>query len=307
MKAVALVPLAVMNSTIKPMLEYECARNRIKLEFHCVTHSCKEYARLVRENRNVIAWNCRMTHRWMTQFKNNILYIENSILKQQTGAFVDHRGFFDNSNLCRRQDWRRDYPVDLGAFTKRNFGWSPFEGGNPDGPVLVCLQNKADCNLRQQFPASGAEEDKVAAFLEMLQRHLPMGRRVVIRPNPRFLDFWKDGSYTIRGDWEVDWSGDFYQVIKGCSALITVNSSTASEAATLGVPVATLGTGAFTGSGATFECGDDPSRLSNFYNWKPDYDSVTRYAKAILGGHYLSYRDPDIQNHELRSWIEAAF
>lgn len=309
MKAVALVTQSVLQSAIKPLLERRCAETGIELSFYNVTESCAKYSELYRSHRNVITWNCRMPHDWSTRWNNNVLYVENSLLWQRAGIFIDRGGFFSRSNLCRKQTWQDSYDVDLNDFTQQNFKWKALSGGDPSGPILVCLQNTHDCNLQLEFPLGNPHKDKIAATLELLYKHLPPNRNIIIRPHPRFLDYWKEhvGSYRLRSDWRVDWSGDFYSLLPTCSTLVTVNSTCASEAVSLGLPVATLGVGAFTGSGATLDCSAEPRLLRQLGQWQPDLTACRRYVEAILGRHYLSYSKPMGGNAELEAWLRAAF
>lgn len=308
-KAVALVTESVIKSGLHQFLTDQCSERGIALTFYNVTESCARYSELFRSHRNVITWNCRMPHDWMAKHGNNVLYVENSLLWQRAGVFIDKGGFFSHSNLCRNRSWEQDHAVDLAAFTRQHFGWEPLAGGNPDGPILVCLQSTFDSNLKQEFPLGVSADDKVAATLAILFDHMPTDRQIIIRPNPRFIDHWHANhlTYKIRPEWQVSWEGQFHSILPTCSALVTVNSTCASEAATLGLLVATLGTGAFTGSGATLECATDPSRLGQLLQWQPDHTACRRYAEAILGRHFLSYSDPQPGNAELEAWLRAAF
>lgn len=307
--AVALVTESVLQSPIRPILELECYQNGISLLWHCVTHDCSHYAKLFRQHRNVIGWNVKLSHRWMTQWDRNVLFIENSLLSQGSGAFVDHGGFFSHSNLCVLQTWMHEYSVDLAAFTKANFRWEPMAGGNPDGPILACLQHQKDSNLNSEFPLAKEAPDKVGAFIDILREYLPSDREVILRPHPRFIPAWEEGlpSYNIDPRWKVSWSENFYDLLPQCAALVTVNSTCASEALSLGIPVATLGMGAFSGTEATLECFHDPRLIGGILDWKPDRWRCERYCKAILGRHYLSYTKPDPKNAEIQAWIRAAF
>lgn len=307
-KAVALVAQAITHSKLRQRLERACEREGVALEFHCTTGGLPEYKDLFKANRNVITWNCRMPHWWMRRWGGNILFVENSLLKQRAGAFVDHGGYFANSNLCRRRTWEQDHPVNLDAFTREWFDWGAMAYKQHEGPVLVCLQNSLDCNITQQFPYAEKRKDKTNAFLELLYNHLPRGRQIIIRPNPRFIEDWnavKD-EVTWRDDWTLDFEGNFHAILPKFSALIVVNSTCASEAATFGMPVAVMGTGAWSGSGAVYECADDPSRLASFYDWEPDPDKCTRYAQAVIGRHFMAYdSEIDMPNVELERWLAA--
>lgn len=307
-KAIALVPQAVLQSPLRVYLEWACAKRGINLEFYNVTDGTQRYSELFRSHRNVITWNCRMTDKWMKWHGENVLYIENSLLHQPSGIFIDHGGFFSNSNLRKQRSWELPSFCDLEGFTTRNFGWRAMDGGNANGPILVALQRSSDSNMQQEFPLGASHQDRTGAFIQLLKSHLPLGKKVTVRPNPRFLKEWNEGlpSYDLPKDWEVNHEGKFYEVLPKCSALVTVNSTCANEAVTLGVPVAVLGTGNFTGSGAVLECHEKPENLQCLSDYTPDYGRCLDYSRAILARHFLPYqkRDDDT-NPQLELWLNA--
>jgi hypothetical protein len=306
MKAIALVTQSVIQSRIKPWMEAACARRGVELTFRNVTESTKDYTALFKAHRNIITWNCRMPHNWMRKWGGNILFVENSLLCQRAGIFIDSGGFFSRSNLCRLRTWEQEYAVDLDAFTRKNFQWGAMAGGDGYGPVLVCLQSGKDSNMIQQFPLGDGADDRLERTLDILREHLPRGRRVVIRPNPRFLDEWNAKERVLRDDWTVSYAGNFHSILPDFSALVSVNSTCVSEAITLGMPVATLGIGAFTGSGATMDCSRDPATLQNLPEWYPDGQRCERYAKAVLGRHFMPYDVADDANSvEFDLWLNA--
>jgi len=208
--------------------------------------------------------------------------------KLRAGVFVDHRGFFSQSNLCQRKTWTGSYWCNPEFIAKRDFGWNAFSGESPHGPVLVALQCRTDCNVKMEFPAAKDAADKIVAALELLERYLPRGKRILIRPHPRERTRFETGGIW-RDDWQMDDSSSFSERLPACSALVTINSTCASEAALLGVPTATLGTGAFTGSGVTLECALDPSKLATLFSFQPDLHRCRAYCSAILGRHFLPY------------------
>ncbi len=270
------------------------------------------FIEVFRSHRNVIAWNCRMPHSWLVKEGQNVLHIENALLSQKSGMFADHRGFFSKSNLCRQQSWQQSYAhANPEFFSRREFGWEAFTGGCSDGPVLVALQCRADCNLKLEFPMGAMAADKVVKTLELLQNYLPHGRPVLIRPHPRERDLFTNDLATATGgcwrdDWTLDMEGTLAARLPQCSALVTVNSTCASEAALLGIPTATLGTGAFTGSGVTLECAEDPTLLAQIPTFTPDLQRCRAYTCAILGRHFLPY---DLKRErpclEFENWLEA--
>lgn len=307
MKAVALVTPSVLESDIKGWMDDLCAKHGCTIDWVNVTEKDNGYREKFKAYRNVIAWNCRMPHWWMSKWGNNVLSIENSLLHQPSGIFIDSRGFYTNSNLNQLRTWEQSYDVNLDGFCRAKFEWGAMAGGDPDGPVLVCLQSPLDLNMTSQFPAAHGKDRKLQIVMELLYNHLPSGKPVVIRPNPRFLDKWKEAEHEIKlkDEWTVNWEGRFHEILPQFSRLVTVNSTCASEAATLGMPVAALGTGCFTGSGVVLECHSNPSLLSGFYDWVQSTEACRAYACAILGRHFVPYKmnGANVVNVEMERWL----
>jgi len=315
MNAIALVTDSVMQSSLKEYFETQWKMHGDgNLAFHSVTQNCKPYVELFNAHQNVITWNCRMPHSWLSSKGKNVLFIENSLLCQRSGIFIDARGYFSNSNIHHDQSWlgeNAEWP-DADLFIRRHFGWEPFSGGNINGPIMVCLQYGPDSNLQQEFPLGKSATDKVRATLELLATHLPTDRRIIIRPHPRFLTVWHELEAQYRNEcwrptWDVSLGGNLYELLPHCSALVSVNSTTVSEALSLGLPVATLGLGVFSDSGVTLECALNPSRLRELHSFAPDPILCRRYVSAILRRHHLPYDvDQKRTNRELNTWLSKA-
>ncbi len=158
--------------------------------------------------------------------------------------------------------------------------------------------------MQQQFPLGAKHEDKVDAMLALLREHLPRTKPIIIRPNPRFLDEWKSKPRALRDDWTVSSEGKFHDILPEFSALVSVNSTCISEAITLGMPVAVLGVGCFSGSDAVLDCSIDPERLASLLDWRPEPKNCGRYAKAVLGRHFMPYQvEGDPPNIEFERWM----
>ena len=314
MNAIALVTDSVIQSPLRRFFDQVCARSGLGLAFHSVTQDCGRYIELFKAHKNVITWNCRMPQRWMTQWGQNVLFIENSLLNQRSGIFIDARGFFSHSNLRHDQSWMDEpWHPDMDAFIRHNFRWEPFSGGDPGGPILCCLQNGPDSNLQLEFPTSGQASDKVKATLELLCQHLPRGRPVIIRPHPRHLPEWlaREAEYRAecwRPEWEMNTASSFNAILPKCSALVAVNSTAVCEAITLGIPVATLGTGVFTGNNVTLECGAHPDRLGELLSFQANPLPCREFISAILTRHHLPYAIDSAGrcNLELDRWLGRA-
>ena len=316
-KAIALVTDIVLNNPLGKALGDCCKMCGIKLDTHSVTKGCANYTRLFREYDNVITWNCRMRHNWKVAQGKNVLYVENSLLSQRSGMFIDANGFFSHSNMRLEQHWSdMDYDEHaevIRPFLRAKFGWEPFSGGDPDGPIIAVLQNAVDCNMVNEFPF-GAERggDRLLASLEFLHTYLPQDRKVLLRPHPRFLDWWKkhEAEYKAkywRGNWELNVGGRVYALLPKCSAMVAVNSTTVSEAISLGMPVAVMGTGNFTDSGAVLDCSSNPEALKGLLSYQPDVGACKAYIAAVFLKHHVPYEATAkdlLKNGEFRRWIE---
>jgi len=304
LKIAALVTQSVLQSSIKKWVDDRCSERGAVVDWHSVTESCREYTELFRSADNVLTWNCRMPHSWLTKEPKNILFIDNSLISQKAGIFVDSEGFFSNSALKTNRSWEQPPNVNLGFIAQRDFKWELFSGGCVDGPILVALQLRIDCNVHFEFPLAKHHTDKVVATLELLKQHLPRGRKILIRPHPREgADFDLGGVW--RDDWRLSFGGSFADILPKCSALVSVNSTCISEAALLGLPIASLGTGAFSGSGVSLECSAEPEKLLGLLDFTPDLRACANYCKAVLSHHFIPYDvKEDRKVREFNVWLD---
>lgn len=298
----ALVTKIVLESDLKLWIERKCDDAGARVEWFSVTESTARYKEVFQSSANVITWQCRMPHWWTSKWGNNVLHVENSLLSQGTGCFVDSRGFFSESALCKEQHWQNSYDVDCDGFSERQFNSKAFQGGTNGGPVLLALQCRNDCNINFEFPAA-PKGDRVEWLLTQLEQLAPGDTPLLIRPHPRERHLFE--THPKRGQFEWSMDGDFPNVLKECSALVTVNSTAASEGCLLGIPVAVLGTGAFTGSGAVFECHENLGRLHDFMAARHrNEEAQRRYCQAVLGAHFLPYRHVgDVTCPEFDRWL----
>jgi len=301
-KVSALVTESIIKSDIRTWIENRCLLAGAEVEWHNVTQSTSSYKDVFMGSKNVITWQCRMPHSWTSSHGNNVLHVENSLISQRAGIFVDSRGFFSQSNLCVSQNWNVNHDVDLEAFALSRFGWTAFSGGDANGPILIALQCRNDCNINFEFPLCRVR-DKVAFTIDTVLQYLQTDRQILIRPHPRERNLF-DGLEPPKGaEWSM--SGDFHTLLPKCSSLVTVNSTCASEACLLGIPVAVLGTGAFTGSGAVYECHEDLSRLSLFGDYIASIENQKAYCSAILSRHFIPYKHKtEVTCKEFDIWID---
>jgi len=288
LKVTALVTQSILQSKIKEWVGARCAEKGAEVSWHNVTESCQDYADLFRSANNVLTWNCRMPHSWLTKDSKNVLFLDNSLISQKAGIFVDSEGFFSKSSLKVNRTWSQPKEANIRFIANRDFNWSLFSKGSADGPILVALQLRTDCNVHFEFPLAKKHPDKVVATLELLKQHLPRGRKILIRPHPReSSDFDMGGVW--RDDWRLSFGGSFAEILPKCSALVSVNSTCISEAALLGLPIASLGDGAFSGSGISLECSSEPEKLMGLFDFTPDIRDCANYCKSVLSNHFIPY------------------
>lgn len=302
-KVSALVTEIILKSEVKPWIEKRCDEVGAIVEWHNVTQSTANYKEVFRGSPNVITWQCRMPHSWTSSCRNNVLHVENSLLAQRAGCFVDSRGFFSQSSLCQEKHWLKQFTVNCEEFAARHLRATAFAGGDADGPILLALQCRNDCNINFEFPAA-PQGDRVEWVLEEMLRLLPIHSKILIRPHPRERQLFDGHKHRDKFIWSME--GSLTDILPKCSGVVTVNSTTASEACLLGIPTAVLGTGAFTGSGAVFECHTDIARIREFLNCPiADSSAQKRYCEAILGAHFLPYQETgSVSCPEFDRWLD---
>lgn len=304
--AVAIVNRLLSGGSLKTWMEAQCSSAGITLQWHDVSdvYASGQYDQIARSAPNVISWNFRKTPEWMRAKGQNVLFLDHALISQKRGVFVDHGGLFAESNLCAAaQSQSSGWPAEFYAF--REFGWTAFEEGDKSGPILVCLQCEQDSSVKSGF-LRGQRANRMQEFLQMVKNHLPFPHsRVLVRQHPRekVKDLPLD---CIDPAWEWQNEGSFPAVLRDCRAVVTINSTCAHEAVLAGVPVATMGTGTFTGWGVTLECASDPARLASLASWTAPRDLARNYVSRAMTRHFLPYDAPlNRSNAEFQSWMEA--
>lgn len=311
--ATAFLPAFVLAG-IGPQLRAVMEAEGLSLQIREVVPGKGGYLEELERCRNVISWGYQMPHSRFVEAKRNVLFIENGTLSQRTGAFLDAGGFWTHSDFVRERAWEVE-PTDaeraaLAAHVKRCFGWEMFAGGDPGGPVLLALQTQGDAPCRYYYPTAQGG-DPIAMSLWLCREHLPRAQRVWVRPHPggrkQFFDNWSYYKQWVAGrSWLVDESPNVYEKLPQARALVTANSTLATEAQALGLPIATLGHGTFTGSGTVLECADEPARLAGVLDDKPDLEARWRFLSAVKRLQLPYHAGPaKLSGHPaLRRWVE---
>jgi len=242
----------------------------------------REYNKFYRASKNIITWGVKFKPEYYNGDKN-VMFIENGLLRQASGIYMDNMGWFSNSSIVQERKWMNPATGQdrkrLDAIIKSLGG----SGSNPDGPIMLALQNERDAPVRFHFKHKVNE----TPMLSLIQHATVFkDREVIVRPHPLNKAGWlqiKDRAEKMFGSkWRVDESPDVYKTLRSCSGLITVNSTLATECVALGIKVAALGTGTFEGSGTVLECNEDPTTLAWWDAYKPNPDAAINYCGAVL-------------------------
>jgi hypothetical protein len=304
MKALALLPDIALRSPLKGWLVARCSDRGITLDVQSSKLACdnREFSKLVTSASNVIFWNCRVSK--IKVGDRNALWLDNALISQRRGVSMDHGGLFAESNLSKLAPLP---PVNWPAewYARREFSWNAFNEGDPSGPILVCLQKEDDSSVKWGF-ASGQQINRTDAFIHAIKTHLPQHLPVLLRPHPRGSTFTADA---LPSNWSLNIGEKFSEVVRRCRAVVTINSTCAHESVLAGVPVATLGTGFFTGWGVTLECANDHSRLSAIESFRADPVTARSYVSNAMTRNFLPYSikatDERHQATEFHSWLSS--
>lgn len=267
------------------------------------------YMRIWGMHKNLVTWGVHWRSDWHHRMDHKVLYIENALLHQKLGIFVDHMGYFGDSSITVEPQ-----PAPTSAeiarmktHCKQAFPWSWLEGGKPNGPIMAVCQTHNDTSVRwHNFPdRNGLKEGSIEALLRLCS---PLrGKKVIVRPHPKAVEHFKDQS--SRFDWPKSWSVDttpnVYETLRRCSGLVTATSTLATEALSLGIPVACLGRAAWAGYGVVMECSGNTDRVAKMLEWKPDGNRVVEYLCAVMR-HQIAYTasvDDILDNESFRRWI----
>lgn len=240
---------------------------------------------------NAIIWGGNWHRKTYKSVVASTLFVENGLIDQKAGFYLDGSGFFSESSIAKQRLW--DAPVTdadragVTAAVAKGFSWEWGQSTDPNGPIVVALQRRLDTGCYRFFPKNTVKGDPIDSLLEYCAKYLPKNRKVLIRPHPRYKPEWenKRKEYVAKHfqpNWEVNLDGGIYPMLLQASALVTVNSTVASEAMALNIPIATLGEGAWTGSDATLECAQDPAKLAGILDAKPDMERRMAVQSAIL-------------------------
>lgn len=287
------------------------------------------YLNIIKEEKNVVTWIFRAPH--SIYAGKNVLYFDHGLLKQKNGLFCDDLGHWTDSSFVKSKEFSIDINEEdlnkLSIYMKSYFNFVSRNQFDKNGPILVALQTKLDCptqfyfkhplyDVKVKIPTGEfkgmkiASEDSVYNILYLCRKYLPNNVPVIVRPHPIDADrFFKSlHLYTdlFLPNWSIDKGESIYDIAVKCRSAVTINSTVATELMYIGIPVAVLGKGLFTGSGSVFDCSEDFSKLSNIGNYAPDIGCVNKYLCAILRNQlqYNSSYEDACNKGAIKRWIE---
>lgn len=304
-------PDACMQEYVKACRQYDINLKYYWLGFKDSYRYRERYRRL----KNVMTWGVRWKHEMYTRLDQNILFFEMGYLRQAAGVYIDSRGLYGDSSIVADNEWKHgcewEEILALYDYVKETFGWELFAGGKEDGPILIVMQNEVDAPVRNYYNHRDKDQFLLTSILRICRDYLPKDRPVVVRPHPRFYEKWQRREENYKPYFLDHWIVDdckkkIYEVLPECSAVVTINSTVATEALTLGLPVVTLGNGVFTGSQATLECGSDAKVLKNISHWRPSEDKMRNLLCCLLR-HQVPWdlkAEDLLENQEFQKWVQ---
>jgi len=276
-----------------------------------------------RKASNLITWGIKWTNERYRKETGlypqgkNTLYVENGLYDQSRGLYVDDRGYFGGSSMVEngtnKDPYSEAWLKHLVGYTRRSWGWNYGEdGGDPNGPIIVALQTNNDAPMQHFFPggvnAQPGRNSRKLAFLEICKEFLPAGREVIVRAHPKERTL---PEFQAPDNWRFDDHKErIYPMLRRCSALVTVNSTVATEAMALNIPIATVGYGSFKGTEATLNCAENHALLQSVYDAPIDREARSRYLCRLLKHHQTPYGGKNIEkfigrSEPLARWIDA--
>jgi len=252
--------------------------------------------------KNLITWGYKRSHHEYIGDGRNVLFIENPLLKQQLGFYVNSSGFFAHSNItCWDRPTTTQALKDLQDHVKRAFGTSLYSYRKPNsGKYLVVLQTQNDAPVKYYFP--GLKGNSINDFLGILK---DTGiKNLVVRPHPRH-SLTQTQRNLILGNWELEESNKpIYQIWQDYDGIITINSTVATEALAFGMPVATFGQSCYTGHDVTLDCSTCYHRVHDLNNYQPERERVTKYLVAVRRSTADKEATSIMDKEEIITWLK---
>ena len=224
------------------------------------------YEKRAKDCDKLITWGVKLPPKWYKDLGKPVLYLENALLAQKSGYYMDHKGWFAESSIrefvrppimrMAESYFIEKIASELDDHCRSHFGWMfhdpddpPMVQHSPDGPILFALQNPRDAAFRYYYPCNFTKPEESDWGLGYLRKH-HINDRVLVRPHPKFRHRWlEQRDRLIAEGWGERWTEDYhedpYKLLKACSRLIAVSSTLITEALTLGIPVVALGRGVF--------------------------------------------------------------
>lgn len=287
------------SSKLGGFLADQCLQAGIELKF--VAAGKGDYKQAFNEHQNVITWGFKMPIKWHKRHNQNVLYIENSLVNQRAGVFVDSQGWFSDSAIFNRSFPKCPEKIDLNHIAEKWFDLKLGQVPQSSGPILVCLQMERDAASRYHFPLD-RDKTPTKTLLDLVAKYAP-SENVIVRHHPKEkpeidLTRWNP-------NWQWDTNKAWLESLKQSSALITINSTCVTEACLTSIPIATFGKSCFSAFQATLDCSEDPSQLSKLFTEPVNFDARQTYLTTLLSNHFLSYDYPECwESEQLNIWLD---
>lgn len=304
-KAQAIVHEIVWKQPCLINIKKLCSANNIDLEpifidGPDINNSARRQADISSQCKNAIVWGLHfLPYGFFKQNNNNILFLENSVLKRNRQLYVDSEGFGNESSYVFTGQNKEQISSDERKYLhqildEENIPF--FHGGNPDGPILVTLQSSYSdlivldaCSLiiPTELPLLIRLHpvEKMQHCQEKLQKLLSERKNCSLETNIK--------------------NSNIVEKLKTVSCHITYNSAAAFFSSAMGIKTATLGRGLFSGAFATLECDKNPFLIKSLSSFKNDPTTVENLLFCIHKREIPITSNYDIifENISIQNWI----
>ena len=237
-----------------------------------------DHAKLVRQQKNTIAWTSHGVPYDLQRYNTNILFLENGPLLRNRTIFVDENGFGDKSNVVLRK-----YNVATSSKHERDELLRQLEIDKYD------LDYKPKNNKICMIALQGFKDHII---LKSCIQFLPKCEKVIVRGHPAKKEACEAifAQYCANlPNWEYDTIESANESLARCEALITHNSSLMYRAMLMGVKVSTCSQGFHTGSYAVLNCARDHRLLGKTFLHQNKYEDILNLLcgiqKSVLFAH----------------------
>jgi len=214
----------------------------------------------------------------------NVWFVENGWLTQRSGCYFDPKGQNARSSICNAIRTGSDGDIEMvDRRVEAVHSWQDLHKPRGANHIFVPLQVEKDTQI---LYFSGMDDvpwkQRIPQLVTNVCETFP-DYRIEFKVHPRkkqdqIAMLWSHPAVKKHGRCGIHESGNSYQWIKNCRAVVGINSTVLTEAVTFHKPVYAYGDGIFTGNGAVMEGGP----LREILDFEPDPGRIYQYLTLLF-------------------------